>query len=1141
MQSLDFQCLTCGKQFRGKLPEGVAAGDAVLPACPKCGGTLAVQRRPVEPPPAAPPETAPVLQPQPTPPNEQDNPLPVGLDRPAAPSRRPWFGPVGVGAVLVLVTAGATAFFCLTHFSAEVDRQLAGAPVEPDFDLAAEAPLERNIWLPQEDRAGPAARAGGADRQPAPSRVVNDALPTGGARRRLPAAYADDIDVIGAGAPGLAYDWPRGQYYTFDYACEADGPTHTITTAGACRMGVGPTWSEALDGKDSPSAAAEEPPPSEARPTDEEGFDGFGTAFVVSADGHLATCAHVVKNAERLSVTLGEQAYDARVVVLDTENDLALLRVEGQGLEPLALADSDGAELGDDVRVVGYPLSPLLRARLNVTRGIVSSRLAEEDGGLLQVDAAVNPGNSGGPVVNARGELVGVAMARISHVEISNIGFAVPSNAVRAMMERRGVRASGSEAAAESGSLQRVAKGVALVRVTTAAVASQRVQYACTQDRRAAPGDGVTWQEGETTEVGHFRLTGDGGVSDHGGAMRLPFFFEHPVHWLLDPLDPEGEPEWEVEEERLLTVSDEAQRGGVGHYRRILAGGGASRGMGGFATPRLATRSPFYQQSTRTVYHASIRNSYGLARTEKDRIGIRKTVRVEATDVSGRPTFRIDGNGSVWFSLNDRAPLEGRQALDFRWLRGGGEEEVVPLVFSFRRRPFNKAEMESKAAAIAQRLRAERATQTEQDRQASLTDRQRIIEARDGLRSPTKGGPSRFKHVSALISLPVDPELRAEVAAALLDVAQGSDSIDRTITLRALQRWGDVSQVQALVTLLRSTPDVDRNVLLETICRLGDETVFDVVVAEVGRPDRGFGGMARRSCEDALIRFGARSEAPMRDLLTSRDDDVVESACRVLESIGGPESLDALRKARAQADGFTGHRIDGAIRAIEGRQAGSHPQLASRSSSGSPVRQVPTKPDPGREAVAALANIGGRSLDAEGWLIKLSNAAPEPELRHAALAQITPRLGKSNPSQVVLAAAAALAVWGDESHAPLLNEWLPRARTPRARKALFAALAEVGDARTAELLLPMLSAPTLDLQACRAFRVLSADSERTLIEMLGSRDAMQRAAAAEALGRAGSPAVESRLITFLEAEGDTIASEAALQGLARLRVRHEAK
>lgn len=162
--------------------------------------------------------------------------------------------------------------------------------------------------------------------------------------------------------------------------------------------------------------------------------EGVGTGVVLTSDGQILTNAHVVDGAETVRVRLeGErEPRPARVLAADPDNDLALLQVDVTGLTPATLADPTTVRVGDDVIAIGYALD--LDGEASVTLGIVSAldrTLLTESGaldGLIQTDAAISSGNSGGPLVNAAGQVVGINTAVAlgdGTSTASNIGFAI--------------------------------------------------------------------------------------------------------------------------------------------------------------------------------------------------------------------------------------------------------------------------------------------------------------------------------------------------------------------------------------------------------------------------------------------------------------------------------------------------------------------------------------------------------------------------------------------------------------------------------------------------------------------------------------------------------------------------------------------
>jgi S1-C subfamily serine protease len=164
--------------------------------------------------------------------------------------------------------------------------------------------------------------------------------------------------------------------------------------------------------------------------------EGTGSGFIYDAEGHIVTNYHVVQGAESVSVALSNgEMYEAEIVGTDSSTDLAVLKIEASSLpDPLPLVDSDQLKVGQFVIAIGNPFGQ----EGTLTVGVISAlgRIIESpDGGFIgeaiQTDAAVNPGNSGGPLLDLRGRVVGVNSQIISPSGASaGIGFAVSSNAV---------------------------------------------------------------------------------------------------------------------------------------------------------------------------------------------------------------------------------------------------------------------------------------------------------------------------------------------------------------------------------------------------------------------------------------------------------------------------------------------------------------------------------------------------------------------------------------------------------------------------------------------------------------------------------------------------------------------------------------
>ncbi len=163
---------------------------------------------------------------------------------------------------------------------------------------------------------------------------------------------------------------------------------------------------------------------------------GSGSGVIISPDGHIVTNNHVIAKSEKLQVTLNNnKTYDAIVIGSDPNTDIALIKIEAEDNLPyLAFGDSDNTKIGEWVLAVGNPFN----LTSTVTAGIVSAKARDlgKNQSFIQTDAAVNPGNSGGALVNTNGDLVGINTA-ISSQTGSYVGysFAVPSNIARKVVE----------------------------------------------------------------------------------------------------------------------------------------------------------------------------------------------------------------------------------------------------------------------------------------------------------------------------------------------------------------------------------------------------------------------------------------------------------------------------------------------------------------------------------------------------------------------------------------------------------------------------------------------------------------------------------------------------------------------------------
>ncbi|MBQ8960912.1 MAG: trypsin-like peptidase domain-containing protein [Ruminococcus sp.] len=175
-----------------------------------------------------------------------------------------------------------------------------------------------------------------------------------------------------------------------------------------------------------------------------------GTGVIITENGYIVTNAHVIYDSEyggglakKISVLLeDDSSYDAEVIGYDTDCDLAVLKIDAEDLTPAEFGDSDALRLGESVVAIGNPLGFELMD--TVTGGMISGlnrdiTINDKAMNLIQTDAAINSGNSGGPLINKYGQVIGINSSKMSasysEASIDNIGFAIPSNQVASIVD----------------------------------------------------------------------------------------------------------------------------------------------------------------------------------------------------------------------------------------------------------------------------------------------------------------------------------------------------------------------------------------------------------------------------------------------------------------------------------------------------------------------------------------------------------------------------------------------------------------------------------------------------------------------------------------------------------------------------------
>ena len=197
---------------------------------------------------------------------------------------------------------------------------------------------------------------------------------------------------------------------------------------------------------------------------------GAGSGVIIKEDGYIATNYHVVQGANKVEVTLHNgDSYVAQIIGSDPSNDIAVIKIDAKGLTTATIGDSSTVDVGDLAVAIGNPLGQLGGT---ATTGIISAldRTLDVEGTtltLMQTDAAINGGNSGGGLFNSKGELIGIVESKASAVGVEGLAFALPINTVAPIINDF----------IENGGNTQVADGIPAVGVVISDVSEENAQY----------------------------------------------------------------------------------------------------------------------------------------------------------------------------------------------------------------------------------------------------------------------------------------------------------------------------------------------------------------------------------------------------------------------------------------------------------------------------------------------------------------------------------------------------------------------------------------------------------------------------------------------------------------------------------------
>ena len=569
----------------------------------------------------------------------------------------------------------------------------------------------------------------------------------------------------------MSYRFNSGEEYAYSFTVKAEIAGKSDQTSGMCTLSL-----------------SREAAPAEFAAQQQSG-QGSGSGFVVTPDGYIVTCAHVVEGSTKLEAVLGSQTYPAQVVAFDKEHDLAVIHVVASNLTTVPLANSDTVQLAEEVRAVGYPLSNLLGESVKITRGSIAGIVNTSGQKLFQVDGSINPGNSGGPLVNEMGQVVGVASAKLARDDVDGVGFAVPASDVLALLRTKGISLSTAPPA------QRL-DGPTLARLVTPAVAMIKVTVGPggygTANRLVLDFSGHVTTAGAPRQVGRMQMPGipstesDRGkllVSERGelldatGHVQIPFLLGRVSTLAVEPLGADEKRSWQTQRATVLTqiVGEQSNNGFSMRFRH--------RGRSAFAQP----------QAKVVVTPAIETSSYDLTSMSGDLATITKRYNFQTLDPAGSPpTAKVEGQGTLTF--NRAKGCAEKMEYKATFIRSVSNVSVtVPITLEWHR--VSQAELDQSRAQAKANLEAAKANQQAASNAAAQTVTV-VVEgvpsgASNVITERLKKLPGvtsvRSRSVNSLTTVTIGPvsNIKTVVAAINFGKVTNVDEASRTITVRA--------------------------------------------------------------------------------------------------------------------------------------------------------------------------------------------------------------------------------------------------------------------------------------------------------------------------------------------------------------------
>lgn len=910
----------------------------------------------------------------------------------------------------------------------------------------------------------------------------------------------------------LVYHWKPGRIHSWKIAMKAEFDNETVEVNGHTEFSVGNPV---------------RPPQSQPQAGEEE--TGSGTGFVVSSDGYLVTCAHVVQGASKIDVQIGTQKYDGKVVAIVGVDDLAIVRIDADNLPALPLADSTAVKLGEEIRAVGFPLSDVLGEGLKATRGTIAGIIQKRTGTRFQIDAAINPGNSGGPVVNPRGEVIGVASSKLVGLQLSRLGFCIPSERVATLLKNEKVTATTPKNGGRSLSgpqlVSAVAPSIALLKVTIGSrgMADRPVRIATIGsykiDRKAKQPEQRIIIRGPSfgsyrSDRGFVIVDRFGQVEEFDASNQLPFLGGPMPLLAVHPFDSTGRGEWSQNRKTKIMVT--TSRSPFGRAAPPIPRSPFGRGpRGPFG------RDPFGRNVKE--YPAVEEQFFEIESESADEVVIATRMSLRTLDDDNKPYLKIDGKGTITFSrkLGMVTGYEFRETYEKN--DSDGQTRVPVTVTAtreedaaIRQRILARAQQTAVAAARSARQAAEKKVESPEEQLEKVLAK--IAEDKSNKRSPAG-------NLYALERLEVVESRREEIEKLLLEELSVTDFGRQLPALKCLAKWGTEKSIPRIGELV-----ADKNIALsfEAMRVLGlaknPDAIPQLVEALQSGPSKG------RNASRALIQIGAASEEPVIGLLGESDRNTFRYACDVLRQVGSEKTVEALEALLAAETDFG--RKSSAKRALTDAKKRVEVAAATKASGG----QTPDE----LKVLAALKTFDDESAavtDRTRALIDIQAVKPIEKIQEqveTALLKIAGLPDRTLPGSAV----TALRTWATERSATGMLA-LARQAEFSMRTTAMEIVQRTADIGASDEIAGMMKDPLIRGWVIRTLQRtgLSPDAEATLSGLLEQADAKTRTEIVNLLAQYGTEDSLAVLETSLDDGEVTVQFAETATAIAKIRVR----